>query len=76
MDIPKVDIKLWLDDAIVLRDWLQQADLNQIPADHPAVKQALTDLFSRLEEVVPYVSDMSDQRIQEARDAVAKDMGW
>lgn len=48
--IPKVTIELRRSDAVVLFDWLTSTDLNDVPADHPAGKQALTDLLSRLEE--------------------------
>lgn len=53
---PTVSITLWRADAIVLFDWLMGADLNEVPADHKAVKQALTDLLGRLEvdTDVPY----------------------
>lgn len=54
--IPQVSLTLWRSDAIVLFDWLARTDLNTVPLDHPAVKQALTDLFTRLETDtdVPY----------------------
>ena len=36
-------------DAIVLFDWLKTVDLNDVPIAHPAEKQALADLLTRLE---------------------------
>jgi hypothetical protein len=69
-------LELWTEDAIVLFDWLENADLDLVPAEHKAVKQALTDLFSRLEEVVPYEIDLTDARVAAARHEVSKDMGW
>ena len=78
--IPKVTIELWRSDAVVLFDWLMSTDLNEVPADHPAVKQALTDLLSRLEETeTPYGSSgtgLTQEEIDIARAEVAKDMGW
>jgi hypothetical protein len=36
---------MWRADAVVLFDWLMKTDLNTIPMEHPAQKQALTDLL-------------------------------
>jgi hypothetical protein len=69
-----VTIRLWREDAIVLMDWLTQVDLNTVPADHRAVKQALTDLTSRLEEVVPYDYPLTAERVAKAQHDVSKDM--
>ena len=78
--IPKVSIELWRSDAVVLFDWLMSTDLDDVPADHPAVKQALTDLLSRLEETaIPYGSSgqgLTEEEIDAARVEVSKDMGW
>jgi hypothetical protein len=79
--IPQVSITLWRADAIVLFDWLMRADLNAVPADHPAIKQALTDLLARLEmdTDVPYGESgagLVQEEIDRARADVAKDMGW
>ena len=43
--LPKVSIELWRSDAIVLFDWLMSVDLNTIPINHPAEKQALASIF-------------------------------
>jgi hypothetical protein len=80
-DIPKVTIRIWRADAIVLFDWLMHTDLNTVPIEHPAEKQALADLLSRLEDTtdVPYGDSgkgLTQQEIDTARAAVAKDMGW
>jgi hypothetical protein len=47
-------------------------DLNSVPVNHPAEKQALAGLLSRLEE-----SDVVgvEQEIDAAREHVARDMG-
>lgn len=79
--VPTVTLTLWRADAIVLFDWLMSADLNDVPADHPAVKQALADLLGRLEvdTDVPYGlsgSGLSQDEIDAARAEVSKDMGW
>jgi hypothetical protein len=54
--LPQVTIDLWRADAIVLFDWLTRTDLNTVPIEHPAEKQALADLLARLEfdSDVPY----------------------
>ena len=49
-ELPKVSIHLWRADAIVLFDWLMSTDLNAVPITHPAQKQALADLLTRLEQ--------------------------
>jgi len=73
---PTVELRLWSEDAIVLFDWIQSVDLESVPAGHPAVKQALTDLFSRLEEIIPYEFDLTASRVRQARESVAREMGW
>jgi len=50
--------------------------LDAVPADHPAVKQALVDLLSRLEESVPDDFELTPQRIAEAQRQVSQNMGW
>jgi hypothetical protein len=47
--LPKVRLDLWWADAVVLFDWLKSVDLNAVPVSHPAEKQALADLLTRLE---------------------------
>jgi hypothetical protein len=79
--LPTVSLTLWRADAIVLFDWLMKTDLNTIPIEHPAEKQALTDLLSRLEVCtdVPYGGSgtgLTQNEIDAARAAVARDMGW
>jgi hypothetical protein len=49
-------------------------DLNSVPITHPAEKQALADLLTRLEATD--VSEVTQQQIDIARDQVARDMGW
>lgn len=78
---PTVSITLWRSGAIVLFDWLKSADLDQVPAGHEAVKQALTDLLGRLEvdTDVPYGESgtgLTQEEIDEARSQVSADMGW
>ncbi len=79
--VPKVPISLWRADAIVLFDWLMSVDLNSVPITHPAEKQALMDLLTRLETEtdVPYGASgegLLQAEIDAARAEVAKDMGW
>ncbi len=73
---PSINLSLWTEDAIVLFDWLESVDLNSVPAEHKAVKQALTDLHSRLEELIPYEFPQTEERIEQARHEVSKDMDW
>ncbi|KRD52592.1 hypothetical protein [Microbacterium sp. Root280D1] len=70
-----MEIALWTEDAIVLMDWLETVDFDEVPSEHKAVEQALTDLASRLEEVVPYESPMTPERVATAQEAVSRGMG-
>lgn len=73
-DTPKTEIRIWKSDAVVLFDWLMTVDLNTVPITHPAEKQALADLLSRLEETD--VRDSTQEDIDQARAEVAGNMGW
>ena len=72
--LPQVKLSLWRADAVVLFDWLMTVDLNTVPINHPAEKQALADLLSRLEE--SDVVGVDQGEIDAAREQVARDMGW
>jgi hypothetical protein len=72
--VPKMKIELWRSDAVVLFDWLVSVDLNAVPINHPAEKQALADLLTRLEETD--LAGVTQQQIDLARLEVARDMGW
>jgi hypothetical protein len=73
-ELPKVRMEIWRSDAIVLFDWLMSTDLNAVPISHPAQKQALADLLTRLEETD--VTGVTQEQIDAARAEVARDMGW
>lgn len=73
--ISKVEVQLWRADAIVLFDWLMTVDLNQVPITHPAEKQALADLLTRLEHETD-LPGVTQEEIDSARAEVARDMGW
>lgn len=80
-DLPSVNLRLWRPDAVVLFDWLKRVDLNAIATEHPAEKQALADLLTRLEQEtsIPYGSSgegLTQDEIDAARAEVAADMGW
>jgi hypothetical protein len=80
-DLPIVELRLTRADAIVLFDWLHRVDLNAIDTEHPAEKQALADLFTRLEQEtdIPRGSSgtgLTQEEIDEARAQVARHMGW
>jgi hypothetical protein len=62
-----VDVRLWRADAVVLFDWLMRADLDAVRFQHPAQRQALTDLFGRLGHVLDVPSRA---QVDEARQAV------
>ena len=68
-------IDLWPYDVMVLFDWLMTVDFDQIPVEHKAHKQALTDLLTALETQAP-VAGITQAQIDRARYEVSKDMGW
>jgi hypothetical protein len=74
-DLPTVEIRLWRADAIVLFDWLMSTDLNSVPITHPAQKQALADLLTRLESETD-VTAVTQEQIDTAQAEVAHDVGW
>ena len=49
LSLPTVRVDLWRADAIVPFEWLRTADMNSVPTTHPAEKQALMDLLTRVE---------------------------
>ncbi|MDT0453149.1 hypothetical protein [Streptomyces hesseae] len=74
---PTVTVRLWHADAVVLFDWLMSTDLNAVPVTHPAQKQALADLLSRLEwDTDTDLTHVTAEEIAAAQDEVARDMGW
>jgi hypothetical protein len=74
-EIPTVTLRLWRADAIVLFDWLARTDLNTVPISHPAQKQALADLFTRLEQETD-IPGVDQSQISAAQAHVARDMDW
>ncbi|MDH6521900.1 hypothetical protein M2163_001106 [Streptomyces sp. SAI-135] len=76
-ELPTVSVRLWRADAIVLFDWLMTTDLDSVPVTHPAQKQALADLLSRLEWAADAdVTGATAEDIAAAQSEVARDMGW
>jgi hypothetical protein len=73
--LPKVRLELWRADAIVLFDWLMTVDIESVPITHRAEKQALTDLLTRLEHETD-TPGVTQAQIDEAREEVARNMGW
>ena len=69
-------------DAIVLFGWLMTVDLDAVPITHRAEKQALADLLKPTgtgrdhQRVSAGITNVSQKEIDEARDAVSRDMGW
>jgi len=74
-DLPTVELSLWRADAVVLFDWLMSTDLNTVPITHPAQKQALTDLLTRLEGWTD-IPGVTQEQIDAVQSQVAADMGW
>jgi hypothetical protein len=74
-ELPTVKIEIWRSDAVVLFDWLMSTDLNTVPITHPAQKQALADLLTRLEHETD-VPGATQEQIDVAQAEVARDMGW
>jgi hypothetical protein len=79
--LPKIELSLWRADSIVLFGWLMTVDLDSVPTEHPAEKQALADLLTRLEGYTDISygasgSGLTQDEIDAARAEVAKDMGW
>lgn len=72
---PTVRVELWRSDEVVLYDWLMSVDLDSVPITHPAEKQALADLLTRLEQETDIPGVTQDQ-IDVAREEVARNMGW
>lgn len=76
-DLPTVNVRLWHADAVVLFDWLMSTDLDAVPITHPAQKQALVDLLSRLEsDADADIAGSTSEEIAAAQAEVARDMGW
>jgi len=50
-------------------------DLDSVPIRHPAEKQALADLLTRLEQATD-IPGVTQAQIDTAREEVARDMGW
>ncbi|GAA2466373.1 hypothetical protein ACFPFX_11060 [Streptomyces mauvecolor] len=75
--LPTVTVRLWRADAVVLFDWLMSTDLDSVPVTHPAQKQALADLLSRLEsDTDTDLRGSTAEQIAAAQEEVARDMGW
>lgn len=73
--VSTVRVNLWRADVVVLYDWLMSVDLNAVPITHPAEKQALADLLTRIETDTD-VPGVSQAQIDDARAEVTRDMGW
>ncbi|GAA1479214.1 hypothetical protein GCM10009623_36600 [Nocardioides aestuarii] len=73
--LPTVPISLWRSDAVVLLHWLMTVDLDAVPTQHPAEKQALVDLLTRLEHETD-IPGVTQEQIDAAREEVSRDMGW
>ena len=70
-DMEFVDVRLWEADAVVLFDWLLKTDLDRVPVEHPAQRQALADLFGRLGHVLDVPSS---QQLVDALEQISRHM--
>jgi len=50
-------------------------DFNTVPITHPAEKQALMDLLTRLEHETD-IPGVTQEQVNAAREEVARNMGW
>lgn len=72
----EASVRPWRAAAVVLFDWLMSTDLNRVPVEHPAQKQALADLLSRPEwDVDADIAGSTAEEIAAASEQVAKNMG-
>ncbi|MEP7740237.1 hypothetical protein ABKW28_21545 [Nocardioides sp. 31GB23] len=74
LSLPTVQISLWRSDAVVHFDWLITVDLDAVPTQHPAEKQALADLLTRLEHETD-IPGVTQEQVDAAREEVSRDMG-
>lgn len=72
--LPTTPITLWRSDAVVLFDWLMTIDLGSVPVAHPAERQALMDLLTRLEETD--IVGVTQEQIDAAREEIAAERDW
>jgi hypothetical protein len=68
-------VRMWSADFVVLYDWLMSLDFSQLPVNHKAEKQALTDLLTNM-EYQTLVQGVTQEDIDLARYEVSKDMDW
>lgn len=74
-NVQPISLELDRADVVVLFDWLMSVDLDDVPISHPAEKQALADLLLGI-EMSTDVPEVTQTEINQAREQVAKNMGW
>ena len=74
-NVQPVSLELQRADVVVLFDWRMSVDLNDVPVSHPAEKQALADLLLGI-EMSTDVPEVTQAEINQAREQIAKNMGW
>lgn len=74
-NVQPVSVELDRADVIVLFEWLMSVDLDDVPISHPAEKQALADLLLGI-EMSTDVPEVTQTKIDQARDKIATNMGW
>ncbi|MFK0007754.1 hypothetical protein ACIQTZ_11930 [Paenarthrobacter sp. NPDC090520] len=74
-NVQPVSLELDRADVVVLFDWLMSVELDDVPISHPAEKQALADLLLGI-EMSTDVPEATQAEINQAREQVARNMGW
>jgi len=65
-----MSLQMWRADAVVLHHWLTTVDLETVPFEHPAQKQAFLDLLTELDQTDAAV--VSDEEIVQAHEVVER----
>ncbi|MFF2841059.1 hypothetical protein [Paenarthrobacter sp. NPDC057981] len=74
-NVQPVNLELDRADVVVLFNWLMSVDLDDVPISHPSEKQALADLLLGI-EMCTDVPEATQMEISQAREQVARNMGW
>lgn len=69
-DFPLLRLDLWSADAVVLHWWLTNVNLDGLPFEHPAQRQALVDLLTELDQTV--AAEATDEEIVRSHEAVTR----
>lgn len=67
---------LWLEDAIVLLDWLASEQARTVTEHEAVLEGPFRRLHDELEESCRDAMPLTTDRLDEAQHEVSKDMGW